>query len=168
MQSDIKLVDQVSKEYKELEDNIRADVNHLDLKIADIETHTQTINIQLKLIQKQISTETDPIKRLNLNKAFSYLIRIYAELTSAGHGFFSSKLAYRKNQEMALRNKLKMIHIDIPKLSQETVEDLTIPKLVKLISNMDKLVNTDDVKKSDNVIVNKIKNINFDEEYSLQ
>ena len=168
--NEIKIEDQIKSEYNELEDSMRADISHLDLKIADIETHIQSINIQIKQIETRMVRETDPVKKLNLNKAFSYLIRIYAELVSASHGFFSSKLSYRKNQEMALRNKLRLVHIDIPKISHDIVEDLTIPKLVKMINSLKNVIDSNDKKPSliENDMVNKIKSIDNNEKYSLE
>ncbi len=173
MNQEINISNNIKSEYKILEDAMDSDINHLDLKIADIEAHIQSINIQINQISSQITKEPDPVKRLNMNKGFSYLLRIYAELTAASHGFFSSKLAYRRNQEMVLRNKLKIINIDLPKMNQDSIEDLTVSKLVKLINNMNKTINTatgttSNTDNNKNDLIQDIKSINTSEQYSLQ
>lgn len=159
--------DELSVEAKielNLKDNFTAltnDVNHVDTRLADIQTRIVDLDSAIIGIKNIIKQEKDQKRKFELYKTMNYTTDLVIQLQDIYQKYLTIKLNYRKEQDHLSLNKIRLLEVDLKRVDNKIDGALTPSMLVSMVKSLS------GVNQAENKLVESINELEEDPDYKL-
>ena len=165
-------ISEQKKEFKALEVEFNADIDHVDLRMAQIQGYITTLDSHVAKAKQALVNESDPNKRSKYYGIMNTALSMIAEYESLYLKAMEIKHRYRKDKSEFVLKRVKLSDIDLRKMESDDASGLNTPKLVEMINKLETMLNSggkpsaETAEKVSNTIGN-IMNIEDDPKYRL-
>lgn len=125
---------QISKEFDNLEDNLKLDITHIDHRMSDIQQYITTLDTQLNNLQILIQNQKDPATKSGMYKIYNNTLEIIAKFQQIYQTFFQTKHNYRREHDDLICKKLRLVNIDIKRAEDGELTPTTLLTVLQQLS----------------------------------
>ena len=137
---------QLDGKFTEKFDNLSHDIDHIDARMKHINDFVINLETQVNNLRALIANDDNPTKRGHYYTLMNTCVELNARYEELYLKCLDIKFKYRKEQDDLQYKVKKMVHLDIPRLKKDNIEDgdLSSSKLSSMLNTiMSKLDKTD-------------------------
>jgi hypothetical protein len=128
-------LDEIEKYYKENLNNLKNDIDNIDMKCDRIESHILSLELNINRIESLIQNTQGPDKG-KLYAVLNATLSLLNEYHKTQNTFLDLKFKYRKEQNDTRTHIVRMKKIELPKINKE--EEVNMSDLIRSLNNLTK------------------------------